>query len=254
LNMNEKKTETVEIQEELFKDGGKLKKYQNLILGRQSIFALLKYELIIALCQNTPGAMGLLLRSKLYPLLIGQVGKNVTFGRGVTLRHGHKISIGSDVVIDDGCVLDAKGRNNRGIIIGNGVFIGRHSILNCKNGDIILGNRVNVSSNVTIFSASLVQVGDDELIAAYVYLVGGSHNFKDPGVPVLQQGRTSTGIEIGSGGWLGAHVTVFDGVKIGKHAIIGAGAAVHRKIPDYAIAAGNPVTIVNKRKVGSNES
>ena len=133
---NEKK-ETIEIQKELFDKGSKLKKYQTLILGEKGFFKLLKYELIIGLTSWVPGALGLLLRSKLYPCLMGSVGRNVTFGSGVVLRHPKKVFIGDNVIVDDNCVLDAKGQNNKGIFIGNGVFLGRNTILNCKNGDII---------------------------------------------------------------------------------------------------------------------
>ena len=62
-----------------------------------------------------PGALGLFLRSKLYPLMLGRVGRNVVFGVNVTLRHPHKIAIGDNVVIDDSCCLDAKGTDNTGI-------------------------------------------------------------------------------------------------------------------------------------------
>ena len=58
------------------------------------------------------------------------------FGQNVVLRHPHKIRIGDNVVIDDNCLIDAKGDANRGITIGSGVFIGRNTILSCKNGDI----------------------------------------------------------------------------------------------------------------------
>ena len=243
------KEETIEIQKELLQEGGKLKKYCDLILGERGFFKLCKYELVVGLTSGIPGAVGLLLRSRLYPKLLGRVGRNVTFGMGVVLRHPRKIFIGDNVVIDDHCVLDAKGTDNRGIFIGDGVFVGRNTILNCKNGDIILDDNANISANCMIFSASQVRVGADNLVAGYSYLVGGTHRFEDPTIPVLYQGRSSQGIEIGPGGWIGAHVTVFDGVRIGKHVVIGAGSAVHRNIPDYAIAAGTPVTIINKRHV-----
>jgi len=246
------KTETIEIQKELTKKTGKLSKYLELILGEKSFSRLLQYELIVGLFGSMPGALGLFLRSKFYPRLLGKVGRNVTFGVGVVLRHPRKIFLGDHVVIDDGCVLDAKGTDNMGIRIGNGVFLGRNTILNCKNGDIVLEDNVNIGSNVTIFSASQVHVGRDNLIAAYCYLVGGTHQFDDPSVPVLYQGRVSKGIQIGPGGWLGAHVTVFDGVRIGKHAVIGAGSVVNTDIPDYAIAAGVPVRIIRERK-GKND-
>lgn len=242
------KTETIEIQKELTQKAGKLSKYFDLILGEKSFLRLFQYELIVGLVGQMSGALGLFLRSKLYPLLLGKVGRGVTFGRGIVLRHPKKIFIGNGVVIDDGCTLDAKGTDNRGIRIGNGVFIGRNTILNCKNGDIILEDNVNISSNVTIFSASEVRVERDNLIAAYCYLVGGTHQFDDPSRPVLYQGRVSKGIRIGPGGWLGAHVTVLDGVELGKHVVIGAGSVVNTNIPDYAIAGGVPVRIIRERK------
>jgi acetyltransferase-like isoleucine patch superfamily enzyme len=99
-----------------------------------------------------------------------------------------------------------------------------------------------------IFSASRVSVGSDYLMAAYGYLVGGTHIADDPAVPVLAQGRTSKGIEIGHGGWMGAHAVVFDGVRIGNNVVVAGGSVVHRNLPDYAVAGGNPVTIINRRK------
>ncbi len=248
------KTETVEIQKEFSKRGGKLTKYMELILGEKGVFRLMKYEFIIGIASQTPGALGLLLRSKLYPKLLGSVGGNVQFGIGVVLRHPRKIHIGNDVVIDDHCVLDAKGQNNRGIFIGDGVFIGRNTILNCKNGDIILEDRVNIGFNCMIFSASEVRVGASALMAAYCYLVGGTHHFDNPSIPVLDQGRSSQGIQLGPGGWLGAHVTIFDGVTIGKHVIVGAGSVVNKMLPDYVIAAGAPVRIIQKRQPDDQES
>lgn len=244
--MRDKKT--IEIQKELFKKGGKFTKYQDLILGERALCTLLKYEMIMGLTSGIPGALGLFLRSKLYPLILGHVGRNVTFGKGVLLRHPKKIIIGNDVVIDDHCVLDAKGSDNQGIVIGNGVFLGRNTILNCQNGDIILNDRVNISANCMVFSASRVTVGQDFLIAAYCYLVGGTHCYDNPCMPVLDQGRISEGITLESGGWLGAHVTIFDGVHLGKHVVIGAGSVVNKNIPDYAIAAGSPVRVIKSRK------
>jgi acetyltransferase-like isoleucine patch superfamily enzyme len=245
--MNEPGRKTVEIQKELFAERSPSEKYRQLIVGQPGWWPLIKYELITGFAGWMPGALGLFLRSKLYPKLLKKAGRNITFGVGVVLRHPHKIVIGDNVVIDDHCVLDAKGETNEGISIGSGVFLGRSTILNCKNGDIILGNGVNIGFNSMIFSASRVEVGDRYLIAAYCYLVGGTHNADDPARPVLDQGRTSKGIILGGGGWLGAHVTVFDGVRIGKNTVIAGGAVVHRNIPDYAVAGGNPVTIINKR-------
>ena len=147
-------------QDQLFAPGTSSRaKYAALVVGRPGLGALLKYELVVTLAQARPGALGLALRKTLYPRLLGSCGRNVVFGQNVVLRHPHKIHIGSNVVIDDNCLLDAKGETNRGIRIGNGVFIGRNTILSCKNGDIELADGANIGFNCEMFSASRVTIG-----------------------------------------------------------------------------------------------
>src|SRR4051794_23618602 len=162
------------------------------------------------IAQSCPGALGLALRKILYPLLLGSCGRNVVFGQNVVLRHPRKIHIGSDVVVDDNCLLDAKGESNRGIRIGNGVFIGRNTILSCKNGDIDLSDGANIGFNCELFSASRVVLGANVLMAAYSYVIGGDHDFSDASKSVLSQSRTSAGVTIGAGAWLGAGAKILD--------------------------------------------
>jgi acetyltransferase-like isoleucine patch superfamily enzyme len=235
-------------QDDLFARGSSsIQKYSALVVGRPGLAALLGYELVITVSQSFPGALGLALRKILYPLLLGSCGRNVIFGQGVVLRHPHKIRIGSDVVIDDHCLLDAKGESNRGITIGNGVFIGRNTILSCKNGDIELGDAANIGFNCEVFSASRVSLGASVLMAAYSYVIGGDHDFSDPSKSVLDQSRTSTGVTIGTGAWMGAGAKILDGVTIGEHAIVGAGAVVRESVPAHAIAVGVPARLVSTR-------
>ena len=151
-------------------------------------------------------------------------------------------------MIDDGCCLDAKGTDNRGITIGRGVFVGRNTILSCKNGDIEIDEDANLGFNTEIFSASRVRVGRKVLIAAYTYLVGGDHLYDRTDIPVLDQGRTARGIEVDDHAWLGAHVVVTDGSRVGRDAIIGAGAVVVGDIPPFAIAVGTPAKVLRDRR------
>ena len=237
------------IQQELFDPGrSKFERYTKLVIGQPGVLRFLLYELIVTGTSALPGAIGLFLRSKLYPLLIGAIGRNVTFGVNVVLRHPAKITIGDNVVIDDGCCLDAKGADNRGITIGDGVFVGRNTILSCKNGDIEIGDRANIGFNCEIFSASRVRVGRRVLVAAYTYLVGGDHLYDWVDVPVLEQGRTARGIEVEDNVWLGAHVVVTDGARVGRDAIVGAGAVVVGEIPAFHIAAGVPAKVIRDRR------
>jgi acetyltransferase-like isoleucine patch superfamily enzyme len=234
-------------QEQLFAPGkSSRQKYAELIVGRPGLGALLMYELIVMGAQARAGALGLALRKALYPLLLGACGRSVVFGQNVVLRHPHKIRIGSNVVIDDNCLLDAKGERNRGIAIGDGVFIGRNTILSCKDGDIELAEGANIGFNCEIFSASRVTIGRQTLMAAYAYVIGGDHDFSDPTKPVLEQTRTSAGVTIGAGAWIGAGAKILDGVSIGDGAIIGAGAVVRDDVPATAIAVGVPARLVNR--------
>lgn len=235
-------------QEQLFSTGTSARqKYATLVVGRPGLGALLAYELVVTLSQSLPGALGLALRKVLYPKLLGACGRNVVFGQNVVLRHPHKIHIGDNVVVDDNCLLDAKGETNRGIRIGSGVFIGRNTILSCKNGDIELADGANVGFNCELFSASTVRVGAGTLLAAYSYVIGGDHDFTDPSKSILEQGRTSDGVLIGAGAWIGAGAKVLDGVSIGDKAIIGAGAVVTRDVPAHAVAVGIPAKVVSNR-------
>jgi acetyltransferase-like isoleucine patch superfamily enzyme len=235
-------------QEELFAPGtSSAAKYAALVVGRPGLGALLKYECVVMLAQACPGAIGLALRKTVYPWLLGSCGRNVIFGQNVVLRHPHKIHIADNVVVDDNCLLDAKGESNRGIRIGSGVFIGRNTILSCKNGDIELADGANIGFNCELFSASRVTVGKNVLMAAYGYIIGGDHDFSDPAAAVLTQSRRSAGVSVGDGAWLGAGAKVLDGVVIGEHAVIGAGAVVRDNVEAHAIAVGIPARVVSSR-------
>jgi acetyltransferase-like isoleucine patch superfamily enzyme len=242
-------------QEQLFASGKSARqKYAELVVGRSDLGSLLKYELIVTFTQACPGALGLALRRVAYPWLLGACGRNVVFGQNVVLRHPHKIRIGNNVVVDDNCLLDAKGDSNEGIRIGDGVFIGRNTILSCKNGDIELASAANIGFNCEIFSASRVTIGSSALIAAYCYVIGGDHDFSDPSKAVLDQTRTSAGVRIGAGVWMGAGAKILDGVTIGDHAVIGASAVVRDDVQPGAIAVGIPARVVSSRTVGTGGS
>jgi acetyltransferase-like isoleucine patch superfamily enzyme len=125
--------------------------------------------------------------------------------------------------------------------------VGRSTILSCKNGNIVLGDEVNIGFHSEIFSGSQVTVGRYGLFAAYTYLVGGGHEFSRLDQPVLHQPRTSVGITLGENVWLGTGAKVMDGIRIGRDVIVGAGAVVTADLPDRTIAVGVPARVVKHR-------
>ena len=122
------------------------RKYALLAVGSPSFGALLKYELITGLCQGLPGALGLVARQKLYPFLLGALGRGSTIGRNVTLRGAPRIIIGRNVHIEDGCTLDARG-TEACIKIHDNVMVSRNSILRARDGSRAFWARRAVKSS-----------------------------------------------------------------------------------------------------------
>lgn len=221
-------------------------KYRAFAWGDMPLHRALWAELITTLFGSLSGALGLFLRRRLYPTILGACGGGVVFGRGVTLRHPHKIRLGARVVVDDNVVLDAKGETNRGIAIGDGAFLGRNTILSCKNGDIVVGEGVNVSTNCQLTSALRLEIGAFTVIGSYCYFVsGGQYDYESP-VPFARQEGSFEMREllVGPNCWFGAHVTVTDKARIGGHCVLGAGAVVLGEIPPDSVAVGAPARVV----------
>ena len=144
------------------------------------------------------------------------------------IRHPHKIVLGDDVIIDDHVVLDAKGDRETSIQIGDRTIVGRNSALVCKGGTIDVAPDVNISVNCTLISESTLSIGEKTLIGGHCYVIaGGSHGTDCSGVPFVDQPRSlKGGVEIKRNCWLGASVTMLDGVTIGPNTIVGAAAMV----------------------------
>lgn len=96
-----------------------------------------------------------------------------------------------------------------------------------------------------------IEIWENVLIGNFVSMHSENHNFERLDVPIDKQGVSHKGIKIGNDCWLGAKVTILDGVTIGDGCVIAAGAVVTSNIPDFSIAAGVPAKIIKKEK---NES
>jgi acetyltransferase-like isoleucine patch superfamily enzyme len=228
---------------------GMVSKYKNLAVGNVSFFSLLKYEIITTLFSGIPGGVGLFLRKLFFPTLFKRTGKGVVFGKQMTIRHPGKIEIGNGVVFDDNTVLDAKGDNNRGIIMGDNILVGRNTIISCKGGDIEIGDFSNIGPNNTLISESVLKIGKYVFTAGHSYLIaGGNHSFEKKDQPIWFQPSTSRGgISIEDDIWIGAQSTILDGVKIGTGSVIGAASLVLKSIPSFSVAAGSPARVIKKR-------
>ena len=225
-----------------------LKKYQLTVLGKEGLAYLIKFELIMLFCSWVPGALGFLLRKIFYKSLFAEVGRGVVFGRNLVLRHPHKMKIGRNVMIDEQCVLDAKGCETAEFVLGDNVIVSRGCILSAKSGSLKIGDNVNFGANCLVYSGKKIHVGRDTLFAAQCYVGGSMYHLDQPDVPPIQQGSYARGVTIGSGCWLGAGAKVLDGVEVGDGVIIGSGAIANKNIEAFTVAVGVPAKVIKKRK------
>ncbi|MDF3056736.1 MAG: hypothetical protein K0R17_951 [Rariglobus sp.] len=131
----------------------------------------------------------------------------------------------------------------RGLRLGDHCFVAANSYV---TDQVHLGNHCTLNPFVTL--RGKIEGGDGIRIGAYTCMVGFNHGFADPDVPIFRQPHTSKGIVLGDDIWIGAQVTVVDGVRIGSHSIVAAGAVVTKDVPDYAIVGGNPARVIRMRK------
>lgn len=222
--------------------GSAAAKYFALTYGPVPRWKAILMEVATTLFCGVPGALGLFLRSKLYRPFFAEFGRGVVIGRNVTFRHPSKIRLGEGVVLDDNCVVDAKGGEGSGISLGKNVYIGRNTIVYCKGGEIMIGEDVNFSSNCVVFSSNKLTMKPGTMVGAFSYLLsGGEYDYKS-GVPFMAQSGMETAgpLEIGAGCWFGARVTVLDGACVGDRCVLGAGAVVTRPLPANSLAVGLP--------------
>jgi len=116
------------------------------------------------------------------------------------------------------------------------------------------GGKVSIGANTHIqprcqLSAALgsIHIGSDVQIAPACGFYPYSHGM-ELGSPMREQPLTSKGdISIGDDVWIGYGAVILENVRIGRGAVVAAGAVVRSDVPDYAIVAGVPARVVGCR-------
>ncbi|WP_108397016.1 acyltransferase [Devosia submarina] len=132
------------------------------------------------------------------------------------------------------------------LVLGEHSWIAGHALV---RGDVEFGAHCTVNPYAMI--SGKVRCGDGVRIASHVSIVGFNHGFDDPHVPIHTQKHESLGIIIEDDVWIGANAVVLDGVRVGRGAVIAAGAVVSKDVPPLAIVGGVPARVVRFRGRGA---
>ena len=103
---------------------------------------------------------------------------------------------------------------------------------------VVIGRNVFVNTNCLMMARGGITIEDNVQIAANVQLISNNHDEYD------RQILTCRPVLICEGAWIGAGATILPGVRVGKHAIVGAMSVVTKDVPDYAVVVGSPARVV----------
>jgi acetyltransferase-like isoleucine patch superfamily enzyme/acyl carrier protein len=223
--------------------------YRDLVFHTFTWPKLIRYELLTTFVGPLPGALGLVLRKRLYRKLFGRVGAGTIFGSNLTLRHTDRITLGHNVFLDRDCVLDARGAGDDGIVIGDRVIVNAGVAIQCKVGHIAIGADCNIGAHSDIVTQGPIIIEENVSIAGKVMICGGRYVVEQDEERPQAKDRFSGGpIRIGRNARIGMAAIIQDGVTIGENAIVAPGSVVFENVPANAVVWGNPARLVRNRK------
>ncbi len=135
----------------------------------------------------------------------------------------------------------------QGYLRACGMKIGKKVAL-MRGATIVRPERISIGDHCIIgFHCFLggeagIQIGNNVNIASYSILLGGHHDINDPTFASILNP-----VVIEDYAWLATRVTVAGGVRIGRGAVVAAGAVVTRDVPPYHVVGGVPAKKIKER-------
>lgn len=126
--------------------------------------------------------------------------------------------------------------------------IGRRSVVesfSCINnacGSVKIGNDTRVGMHNTIIGP--VTLGNKVILAQGVVMTALNHSYLEPCMPIADQKVTLKEVVVEDDVWIGANATILQGVRVGSHSIIAAGAVVTKDVPPHTIVGGVPARVL----------
>ncbi|MFX0556031.1 acyltransferase [Maribacter sp. CXY002] len=166
------------------------------------------------------------IRAFYHSFRLGKLGNNVFIDKDVSLlRFPKNILINNEVVLKKGV-----------------------NICSCNNKAIIsIGERTTVGFYTFIYASEGIRIGNDCLIAPFVYIVDSDHSI-ELGTNINLQLNKTAEIIIEDDVWIATGAKILKGVTIGKGSVIAAGALVKEDVAPNSIVGGIPAKLISKRE------
>jgi len=124
---------------------------------------------------------------------------------------------------DPSVLMGLEVREPRNIELGDNVVLNRGVLLDGRGGKLVVGNNVDVAQEVAIWT-----LGHD----------AHDDQHRTLGAPVMIEDCV----------WIGHRAIILPGVRIGRGAVVGAGAVVTKDVPAMAIVGGVPAKVIGQRR------
>jgi acetyltransferase-like isoleucine patch superfamily enzyme len=152
--------------------------------------------------------------------------------KGIVADVHETAKLGAGTVVWSFAVVCAGVRTGVNCAIGSGVYVGR---------DAVLGESVRVQDKAHLTDRMVI--GDRVFIGPCAVFVNDRHprvnNPRYRAEPPIVEDDAS----------IGANATILPGVRIGRGAVVGAGAVVTKDVEPYTTVVGNPARVLVREEV-----
>lgn len=147
----------------------------------------------------------------------------------IKIENGQYITVGKNLAIGEGCEILCFDK-----------YIDNKFFPNLKIGD-----NCSITGKLKILCAGNITIGNNVTFASDVFISDENHG-TNPDGNYLDNKLEVKDVSIGDGSWIGEKVCILPGASVGKKCIVGAGAVVTKKFPDYCMIAGNPAKVIKE--------
>lgn len=128
-----------------------------------------------------------------------------------------------------------------GAQVGKGVHIYNSAVIYMP-WNLCIGDWSAVGEEALIYNLGMITIGEQVTISQRAHLCAGTHDYTDPGMPLLKPPIT-----IEDRAWVCADAFVGPGVTVGEGAVVGARAVIMRDVEPWMVVAGNPAKPIKRR-------
>lgn len=170
------------------------------------------------------GAFDGMMRRVLMHALCKSVGHDLQVEVNIVLKHPETMEFGDCVFI--GAQAMIQGRLDGRCKIGSHTWIGPQAYFDAR--DLVLEDYVGWGPGAKA--------------------LGSAHTGIPLADPIIATDLIIKQVTVGFGADIGMNASILPGVRVGQHAIVGAGAVVTHDVPDYAVVAGVPARVIGDRR------